>query len=152
MVKVRSVTTVTEQSITSAQIRRSGFDSKHALLAALGTSGTLYRIAFELAPATQSPAITQADSPLTEQDRESMAATLRAMDARTASGPWTTQTLALIGAHPGRRAGDLAPLMDLATPVFKTRVRRLKALGLTRSLETGYRLTDRGREMTRHKH
>ena len=50
----------------------------------------------------------------------------------------------LIATHPERRAGDLAPTMGWELPKFKANVRKLKALGLTRSLETGYRLTDLG--------
>ena len=34
--------------------------------------------------------------------------------------------------------------MGWQTPAFKANVRKLKALGLTQSLETGYRLTDLG--------
>jgi hypothetical protein len=39
----------------------------------------------------------------------------------------------------------LAPQVDLDVPPFKRRVRRLKELGLTESLEVGYRLSPRGR-------
>ncbi len=41
----------------------------------------------------------------------------------------------------GRRSGE--PLHETAW--FKTNVRKLKALGLTESLEVGYRLSPRGR-------
>jgi hypothetical protein len=43
------------------------------------------------------------------------------------------------------RAGDLAARCGQETPRFKRRVLRLKELGLTESLETGYRLSPRGR-------
>ena len=39
---------------------------------------------------------------------------------------------------------NLAPAMGWETPKFKANVRKLKALGLTQSLEVGYRLTDLG--------
>ena len=39
----------------------------------------------------------------------------------------------------------LAPQVDEDVPPFKRRVRRLKELGLTESLEVGYRLSPRGR-------
>jgi hypothetical protein len=60
------------------------------------------------------------------------------------TAPWTGKVLDLIAANPGRRAGDLAPLVGLETQEFKVRVRRLKALGLTISLEVGYRISPRG--------
>jgi hypothetical protein len=55
------------------------------------------------------------------------------------------QTLALIDAHPRRRAGDLASMAGRAPlAAFKADVRKLKYLGLTRSLLVGYELTDAG--------
>jgi DNA-binding MarR family transcriptional regulator len=66
------------------------------------------------------------------------------MDQRSAAGAWTGRVLALIAAEPGRRAADLAERLGWETAFFKTRVRRLRALGLTESLEVGYRLSPRG--------
>jgi hypothetical protein len=43
------------------------------------------------------------------------------------------------------RAGDLAEAFGRERLKFKTDVRKLKALGLTESLEVGYRLSPRGR-------
>ena len=63
---------------------------------------------------------------------------------RRAEAPWTCQVLELIASHPGTRAAALAVHTPWATPRFKTQVRKLKSLGLTVSLETGYRLSDRG--------
>ncbi len=37
--------------------------------------------------------------------------------------------------------------MGWETPVFKANVRKLKRLGLTQSLETGYSLTDLGEQV-----
>jgi hypothetical protein len=76
-------------------------------------------------------------------------AKLDAMDARSARGPWTRRTLALIGQWPGRRAPELAEMEGLATPVFKTDVRKLKELGLTISLTVGYTLSPRGEAVLR---
>ena len=45
------------------------------------------------------------------------------------------------------RAPDLAERVGRETPRFKADVRRLKALGLTESLEVGYRLSPRGRAL-----
>ena len=70
-----------------------------------------------------------------------LAARLGRLDARR---PWTAATLALIAAHPGRRAPELAALLGRETLAFKQDVRKLGALGLTESLEVGYRLSPRG--------
>ena len=53
--------------------------------------------------------------------------------------------LRLIADRPGVRAGDLAAESGRERLEFKADVRKLKALGLTESLEVGYRLSPRGR-------
>jgi ribosomal protein S19E (S16A) len=53
----------------------------------------------------------------------------------------------LIGRNPGVRAGDLASQFGQERAAFKVNVRKLKGLGLTESLETGYRLSPRGRAL-----
>ncbi len=72
---------------------------------------------------------------------------LAAATDRRSAKPWTGAALALIEAQPGTRAADLAASAGLPTAKFKANVRRLKALGLTQSLEVGYRLTDLGQEV-----
>jgi hypothetical protein len=62
-------------------------------------------------------------------------------------GPWTLATLRLIGGRPGVRAADLAAAMGRERQPFKADVRKLKELGLTESLEVGYRLSPRGRAL-----
>ena len=75
-------------------------------------------------------------------------ATIRArldrLDAASAIGPWTRATLALIDAHPTVRAPELAAQVGRDTPAFKRDVRKLKELGLTESLDIGYRISPRG--------
>ena len=46
---------------------------------------------------------------------------------------------------PSKRAADLAASLGMEKDRFKPRVRGLKELGLTQSLEVGYRITPRGR-------
>ena len=55
--------------------------------------------------------------------------------------------LRLIAANPARRAPDLAELRGLETVVFKRDVRKLKELGLTESLDIGYRISPRGQAL-----
>jgi hypothetical protein len=57
---------------------------------------------------------------------------------------WAIETLEMIEANPARRAGDLADLAGRERLAFKADVRKLKGLGLTQSLEVGYRLSPRG--------
>ena len=76
---------------------------------------------------------------------ETIDAKLAGMDRRSDHGPWTSATLAMIAARPGVRAADLATSIGRERLAFKADVRKLKALGLTLSLEVGYRLSPRGR-------
>jgi hypothetical protein len=52
-------------------------------------------------------------------------------------------------AHPGIRARDICDLVGQAKEHFKINVRKLKNLGLTESLGTGYRLAPRGEALLR---
>jgi hypothetical protein len=76
---------------------------------------------------------------------EEVRARLARLDAASGRGPWTREVLQLIAERPEVRAADLAPLTGRERLPFKRDVRKLKELGLTESLEVGYRLSPRGR-------
>jgi hypothetical protein len=143
---IDEVRPVREADVTEAEARLAGEASRADLMAALAKGGgELHRIAFHLEG--EDPRIALADEGrLSAADRAALEKRLARMDG---GAPWTKLIIDLISAHPGRRAGDLAPVAGLETPEFKTRVRRLKALGLTISLETGYRLSSRGEALRR---
>ncbi len=88
-----------------------------------------------------------ADDGLSAADVDAITARLDRWDAATA--PWTRRYLATIGANEAVRAPDLAAREGLDVPRFKRRVRQLKGLGLTISLDVGYRLSPRGRAYLR---
>jgi hypothetical protein len=71
------------------------------------------------------------------------------LDAVGGHGAWTRETLRLIGDRPEVRAGDLARSLGREKMPFKLDVRKLKELGLTESLERGYRLSPRGQAVLR---
>jgi len=85
-----------------------------------------------------------ADDRLSAADVDAIAARLRRWDA-AAETPWTRKYLEMIGANEAVRAPDLAAHVGLDVPRFKRRVRQLKGLGLTISLDVGYRLSPRGK-------
>lgn len=82
------------------------------------------------------------DEKLSADDVTAITARLDRWDAATE--PWTRQYLALIAANEAVRAPDLAARVGLDVPRFKRRVRQLKSLGLTISLDVGYRVSPRG--------
>jgi hypothetical protein len=82
---------------------------------------------------------------LTEDELAAIEQRLTRLDAASRHGPWTMTVLRLIRDRPAVRAGDLAPVVGQETQPFKRDVRKLKELGLSESLEVGYRLSSRGR-------
>lgn len=88
-----------------------------------------------------------ADDGLSAADADAITARLNRWDAATE--PWTRPYLEMIGANDAVRAPDLAARVGLDVPRFKRRVRQLKGLGLTISLDVGYRLSPRGRAYLR---
>jgi hypothetical protein len=64
--------------------------------------------------------------------------------ARVREGTRLRTALELIAQRPAVRAPDLAASLGWETVVFKRYVRKLKELGLTESLDVGYRLSPRG--------
>ena len=88
-----------------------------------------------------------ADDRLADGDVDAITTRLDRWDA--VGSPWTRQYLEMIGANEAVRAPDLAARVGLDVPRFKRRVRQLKGLGLTISLDVGYRLSPRGRAYLR---
>jgi hypothetical protein len=141
---ITSVSVVAEDTISEADARQAGFPDLDALRHALGErqDGTCYRIEFGSLRADPRMALREAVPDATETDV--LRQRLDRMDTGTDSGAWTRQVLALIARHPGVRAETLAGMLGMEKLPFKARVRKLKALGLTESLEVGYRLSPRG--------
>lgn len=72
---------------------------------------------------------------------------LERLDKASSSGPWTSEVLRLIYKYPGERSTDLAGKLGLETEKVKLNIRKLKNLGLTISLGTGFRISPRGEEV-----
>jgi hypothetical protein len=85
-----------------------------------------------------------ASDDLSAAELEDLRGRLARLDELSRHGVWTTDTLRLIQAKPATRAGDLAAEFGRDMAGFKLDVRKLKNLGLTYSLEVGYKLSPRG--------
>jgi hypothetical protein len=138
---IDAVERVDDDALTEQAARQAGFESLAELKGLLRSNGDLYRI--RLHHAGPDPRITLRDSAdLDEADLQGVVERLESMDRHRA---WAQPTLELIERHPGRRAPDLAAEIGREPRQFKANVRRLKALGLTESLEVGYRISPRGK-------
>jgi hypothetical protein len=78
-------------------------------------------------------------------ERAELVAKLARLDARSRDGPWVAKVLGAIAEQPGVVSTTLAAQLGLPRADFKQLVRKLKELGLTESLEIGYRISPRGR-------
>jgi hypothetical protein len=145
---VDAVAEVDPAAITEDDARRAGFADLAALLRQLDRhgDGPVYRVDFHHAGADPREALREADN-LAEEDLAGLRARLERLDRAARDGPWTVATLELIGDRPGVRAADLAAAAGRERLPFKADVRKLKELGLTESLEVGYRLSPRGRAL-----
>lgn len=143
---IDDVERVGSRSITAADARAAGYDSRAALikdLARYRSPGTaLHRIAFHYGGEDPRRALRE-DDRLCELD--SVRERLARLDRSSRHGPWTRAVLELIRDNPETVAADLARQRGRERLDFKADVRKLKALGLTESLRVGYRLSPRGR-------
>ena len=145
---IESVDRVDPERITNAQARRAGHPDRDSVLASLRSEGTLYRVEFTVAGPDPRIALRER-ADLTAADRSALDASLARLDAASRTGPWTVAVLNLISERPGTVAADLAAELGRERLPFKRDVRKLKELGLTESLPTGYRLSPRGQAYLR---
>jgi hypothetical protein len=118
--------------ISDDDARAAGFDSPDAVHKAMRPTGAIHRIALRLDG--PDPRVALRETP----PDEALFAKLDRM------GPWTYEVLQAIAERPAVRAGDLAESFGRERLEFKRDVRKLKELGLTESLNPGYRLSRRG--------
>ena len=146
---IDSIEVIEQSALTEADARRAGAPDRATLLGALPGEGALHRIAFHLAGPDPRVALRER-ADLSQAERAALDARLARFDAASRHGAWTREVLELIAQQPGTRAPDLAAQRGLETVRFKADVRKLKELGLTESLQVGYRLSPRGRAYLGH--
>lgn len=145
VVEVTAVDPVSLGSVDDDAARGAGFRSGTAARAWIERrgEGALYRVGLRLAGPDPRVALRE-DDDLDAAAVDAVRVRLARMD-RAAPEPWTRAYLELIAARPAVVARTLAADLGMERDPFKIRVRRLKELGLTESLDVGYRLSPRGR-------
>ena len=152
IVAIDSVEVVTADEVSEADARRAGFESREALFRVLNggrrggrqAEGEIHRV--ELHYGGPDPRVALRErTEVSAQERAELDARLARLDKASRTGPWTADVLDLIAARPETLAEELAASRGEERLSFKGRVRHLKELGLTESLEVGYRLSPRGR-------
>ncbi len=154
VIEVTSVDQIEASQISVEDARAAGHESAEAVLEAIkrnqrksgDASAPLHRIAFHCLGEQDDPReMLAAEAGLDSEELVAVTKRLGQMDARSRHGPWARSALEGIAATPGRRAAELAAVQGRETAKFKADIRKLKALGLTISLEVGYELSPRGR-------
>jgi hypothetical protein len=141
---IESVEPIEPAQITDADARRAGYLDRAAVLSSLRPEGRLYRVTFRLAGPDPRVALRRR-AELSPAERVGLDRRLARLDAASRHGPWTSEVLRLIASRPETRAAELAADLGREKAPFKADVRKLKELGLTESLDVGYRLSPRGR-------
>lgn len=145
VLRIVDVASVTEAEISEADAGKAGFSSRAALLEGLGArEGQVYRIAVEYAGADPRIALRQQDD-LSAAEIEQVIERLQRLDGRSPAGPWTARVLAAVEDQPGVVSRTLSERLGCDRDWLKPQVRKLKNLGLTVSLASGYELSPRGR-------
>jgi hypothetical protein len=149
---IDAVDRIEVDELSEDDARAAGYHGRDELLTELerfaAEGADLYRIRFHRAGDDPRLAL-RAQADLGEDELAAVAERLDRLDRSSRHGPWTATVLALIAARPGVRAPDLAAGLGRETAPFKRDVRKLKELGLTVSLEVGYRLSPRGEVVLR---
>jgi len=140
---IDDVRCIEARDIDAYAARLAGYEDREQLLAELRGEGTLYRIALHYAGADARLALRE-QAVSEPSELQALRAKLDALDRRAVDGPWTRARIALLRDNPGVRAAELAARVHMDTPHFKAQIRKLKELGLTESLELGYRVSARG--------
>jgi hypothetical protein len=151
MVEVEAVDVVKPSSVDAAQAREAGYASVGDLLASLRGDPALplYRVRLHRIDGTDPRDELARTASLTEEDVAAITGRLARMDRSSSRGPWTGAVLALIADRPAVVSTVLAEAIGWERQDFKLHVRRLKAIGLTLSLDVGYRLSPRGESYLR---
>jgi len=136
---------IDRELVSHEDARRAGFESREQLLAFLDrrTAGEIYRVTLRVVG--PDPRIALRESEPDESELAEIERRLARLDRSSRHGSWTHEVLQAIARQPGVRAADLAAQFGRERLPFKADVRKLKELGLTESLEKGYRLSPRGR-------
>lgn len=144
VVAIDSVEKIDEADITEQDARDSGYASRDELIDALNyRDDPIYRIRLHFGG--EDPRIELREkADVSGDELADIIAKLQKMDATSKTGAWTQSYLDVIDSMPATYSGLLADYLGVPKDEFKPKVRKLKALGLTESLEVGYRLSPRG--------
>ena len=147
VIGIDTVEIVSENEISELDAREAGYGTKENLLSKLNyRDDPIYKIRVFFKGDDPRIRLRENDD-LADDELDEIIAKLRKLDAGRKRGRWTQEYLQVIHDMPQTYSGLLADYLGLSIPEFKPWVRKLKALGLTESLQPGYKLSPRGEKV-----
>ena len=138
---IDAVEVIEDADLDDAGARAAGYQDRAEAIRNLRGDGQLFRIRFHRIG--DDPRIALREQSELAPDE------LTTIEKMLGRNEWAMDYLRLIREHPATVSTELAAAVDMERFAFKARVRRLKAFGLTESLEVGYRLSPRGEAVLR---
>lgn len=146
VLKFNKIIPVDEKKLNLKDAKLAGYPDLASLHKDLSfkKEGTVYKISFKLIG--EDPRLKlREDIDLEKEEIHAIVQKLLRMDQLSRQGSWTKETLTLLKKYPGVGSKILAPKLGMDDHLkFKLNVRKLKNMGLTISLGTGYKLSPRG--------
>lgn len=145
VIGINAIEPVKVEDISNTDYMKAGIQDVEGWKDRIATrKGNLYRI--NLHWVGEDPRIVlRQKADLSQEEFEELRIKLERMDQRSTRGPWAFRILELIDQKPGTLAQLLADELGVEKTWLKPNIRKLKALGLTISLDVGYRLSPRGK-------
>lgn len=145
---IDEVSIVSEASLTQDDARRAGYPTLDDLKRDLSRrpQRDLYRVSLRYKGVDRRSQLRDDDN-LSDRECAELLERLERLDRHTAIASLSFNLLDLIARWPERRAQELAEEVSMEKLAFKRHVRKLKELGLTESMKTGYRLSARGQRL-----
>lgn len=140
------VTLINEKTLSEKDARDAGYESLEKLQKDLQIRklGKVYKIHLKYVGADPRIKL-RSQTKLTTEAWERLLKRTAMLDKRSSIGPWTEKTLKLVEKYPGKVSTILAKKFGMERFAFKLNVRKLKNLGLTISLGTGYKISPLGK-------
>ena len=145
LIQIVELEIVHVSDISPADAHLAGYGDLDDLLRALEKrrEGDIYKISVRYN--SPDPRIELRNKVIQSNDEfEALETKLKRLDSYSKQGHWTLLLLKLIESNPHVRARDLANQIGVEKDWLKLNVRKLKNLGLTISLEVGYKISTRG--------
>lgn len=146
LIKINEVSKTTIKEITERDALSAGHKDLKSLIKDLKSraEGSFYRI--DLVYFGKDPRIKLRQRiKISKDEKEDLLKRIKSLEAR--SGKWVKAYLEYLHKNPGVRAKELSEVFDIEVLKFKANVRKLKILGFTISLSTGYKLSPRGEKV-----